>query len=107
MSETQEPITFVRDGLLFALRAVAIKPVNVSARETTVNRRVSDDDLRAAGYVRVPSAEELAKAIYETDSASWDRALPWERAAKATQSHYFVLGFAARMAALGTLGVTE
>ncbi|MDE2099043.1 MAG: hypothetical protein KGL39_17450 [Patescibacteria group bacterium] len=110
LSEKRGPITFERDER--RMRLVKINNwaagASVEAADATPADLIAvlkqNDALRAEVLKAVLRDETaFAKAIYETDSVSWDHALPWHRASEQTRAHYFALGMAARGSALGTL----
>jgi len=65
-----EPITFERDGVVYCLRFVPLAyqeyVTHVTARSVlyTISYPATSAELAAAGYMRVPSVEELAKILF-------------------------------------------
>ena len=64
-----EPITFERDGFTYGLLAGSTTKAEDGRRYVYLWEKhyATEDDLRAAGFVRVPSMKELAKILRESD----------------------------------------
>lgn len=120
MSEWTPPIQVDRpDGeLWFLIRRLvyvapshggmfAVKEENADAADLIAAQKQHDALRTEVLEALLPEVERFGQAIYETDGTTWDHALPWHLASKTTKAHYFALGLAARMAACGTLGVTD
>jgi len=72
----EQPITFERDGetrLLMVRRSVPYPPPTRGFH--IEDDAATDDDLRAAGYVRLPSAEELARRMHAKNESAWPKKL--------------------------------
>lgn len=100
-----EQITFERNGEQHILLVGGGgKETNYATAEDLVTVLEQNPDLRADVLAKVlPSEEKMAKTLYEADSASWDKALPWTHASAQTKGHYQALVIGLRMA----MGVSE
>ena len=93
-----EPITFERDGVLQLLWVDSLYGVAL--------RPATSEDLAAAGFIRAPSVEELAKALYSVEDLAATTygadLMPWERRSEETRTEYREMA----RAVLRALGVT-
>ena len=95
-----EPITFERGGVVYCLRFVPlayqeyVTYVTAEGALHTISYSypATSAELSAAGYMRVPSVEELAKALYSVEDVAATTygadLMPWERRKEETREEY-------------------
>ena len=108
-----ERITFERDGVVYCLRFVPLAyqeyVTHVTARSVlyTISYPATSAELAAAGYMRVPSVEELARALYSVEDVAATTygvdLMPWERRSEETRTEYRETARAV-LRALGVMG---
>ena len=102
MAYLSKPITFEQSGRTFAIGVLEDYPRFVEG-----SRYATPTDLAAAGYMRVPSVEELARALYSVEDVAATTygvdVMPWERSKEEIREEYRETARAV-LRALGVMG---